>query len=511
MCSANSFCSGKGAGNPPPAPNPLCRTFRHLGILHQPCIEASESARRLILEAYDPCALFCSNINFDIDAAVLRTYFSEILTNPKTGKSRGLAFVAFSQASEAYAALHAAHGSEIHWRRLSLTYRVLRKVTKPRVPTSKTAGAQRQPQARHGAGGVDASMQEDAPSSDEKKDKSEDLKESTETAAPSPQASTYSNAAENSAKYGRCSELDHLQALYDAEVQQRTAAQAENALLRRELEAEKSARELAESRLKILQLEKDRPLWEEARQKREEAEKAARAREEACRREAEVEESRRKMREFVALERERKRAAEEAARAERLRREAEEKARQEKEERERQAREQEERARVAREARERQKREQRWRAATEKEEARCQNRDRQLWGEGDWTVDRALRRLRIQMDEFDKLKFSEAQPLTFSVVPWPLLTDPLALDLEEITWAAVESFFARMKARMVVDLVEYSNLIERVHRMFHPDKWKARGILATVLDEETRNSLEAAGNVVAQAVTPLWRKSKGYT
>ncbi|KAJ7143711.1 hypothetical protein C8R44DRAFT_758720 [Mycena epipterygia] len=64
---------------------------------------------------------------------------------------------------------------------------------------------------------------------------------------------------------------------------------------------------------------------------------------------------------------------------------------------------------------------------------------------------------------------------------------------------------------MAGKLKEYGSLVEKVHRMFHPDKWKARGVLTTVMDEELRSSLETAGNVVAQAMTPLWRSSKGYT
>ncbi|KAJ7723290.1 hypothetical protein DFH07DRAFT_856064 [Mycena maculata] len=268
---------------------------------------------------------------------------------------------------------------------------------------------------------------------------------------------------------------------------------------------------MAESRLKILQLESDRPLWEKAKKKREEDEKAECAKAEERRRAVEVEESRRKMREFQEQERERKRAAAEAKEKERLRREAEEKARQEKEERERKAREQAERARQAREARDKREREARWKAATQAEEVRCAQRDEQLWGAGAWTPARALERLKLQLDDFDKIKFSEAQPLTFRAVPWPVLTDPLDIDIEQINWEAVETFFARAKVQMLADIEGYSSLVGKVHRAFHPDRWKARGVLVSVMDEELRTSLETAGNVVAQAMTPLWRKSKGYT
>ncbi|KAF7368819.1 Polyadenylate-binding protein 1 [Mycena venus] len=121
-----------------------------------------------------------------------------------------------------------------------------------------------------------------------------------------------------------------LQERLDAETKERAAQQVQNQLLRDEFEGVKRALEIAESRLKILQLEADRPLWEAAKKKREETERVERAREER-RRAAELAESRRKMQEFQEQEKARKRAAEEAERKERLRREAEERARQEKE------------------------------------------------------------------------------------------------------------------------------------------------------------------------------------
>jgi hypothetical protein len=85
------------------------------------------------------------------------------------------------------------------------------------------------------------------------------------------------------------------------------------------------------------------------------------------------------------------------------------------------------------------------------------------------------------------------------------------LDIEEIDWKAVEAFFARVKVQLAANVAEYKSLVEKVHRMFHPDKWRSRGLLATVMDDDLKTSLETTGNVVAQAMTPLWRKSKGYT
>ncbi|KAJ6555097.1 hypothetical protein DFH09DRAFT_573602 [Mycena vulgaris] len=456
------------------------------------CLLAAQP--KLVLKAYDPCSLFCSNISLDLNAAALRTYFAEfgtiasteISTNPQTGKSQGFGFVTFSLASEASTAMKAMNGAEIQWRTLSVTYQVLKQRSESSEP-----------------------HQRDIP---------EEAKQPTPPSEPtSPEAPVETDSKMNNETASEPVEFDifdefkSLKVLYAEEMKERTVVQAENARLREELESVKRALDMAESRLKILQLESDRPLWGKAKKQREENEKAERAKEEKRRRAAEIEESRRKMRELQEHERERKRAAAEAERAERLRREAEEKARLEKEERERKAREKVERERKAKEAREKLEHEKRWTAATKAEEARCAKRDEQLWGTGAWTPVRALERLRLQMDEFDRIKFSEAQPLTFRVIPWPVLTDPLDLDVEQIDWDAVEAFFARAKAQMAANVAEYNGLVERTHRMFHPDKWKARGVLTTVMDEELKASLEAAGNVVAQAMTPLWRKSKGYT
>ncbi|KAJ6608876.1 hypothetical protein B0H10DRAFT_1955092 [Mycena sp. CBHHK59/15] len=63
-----------------------------------------------------------------------------------------------------------------------------------------------------------------------------------------------------------------------------------------------------------------------------------------------------------------------------------------------------------------------WKVRTQDEEARCKRRDQKKWGTEPWTVSLALERLRFQIGEFKHITFSEAQPLTFYVVPWPVLT-----------------------------------------------------------------------------------------
>ena len=228
---------------------------------------------------------------------------------------------------------------------------------------------------------------------------------------------------------------------------------------------------------------------------------------EATRRQLELEEMIRRMKELRDQEendrRERQmREQREKEEAERVRKEAERLAR---EERDRQARE--EQARKAHEEQERRyneaRRLQEYRDAAAKERDRCIQRDS---GWSSWNDARHVNWYKAVSIEFDDIKFCASQPLTFASVPWPLLSPPQKYAFDDIEWGAVEAFFAAVKT--VVGEGEYKVLIEKAHRRFHPDKWRSRGLLTTVLDETERERLEGAGNIVAQAITPLWRASK---
>ena len=81
-----------------------------------------------------------------------------------------------------------------------------------------------------------------------------------------------------------------------------------------------------------------------------------------------------------------------------------------------------------------------------------------------------------------------------------------ALAIDDVEWSGVEEFFS--EARTILTEHEYKTLLEKAHRRFHPDKCRSRGLLNTVLDEDLRQRLEAAGNTVAQAITPVWRASR---
>jgi hypothetical protein len=232
---------------------------------------------------------------------------------------------------------------------------------------------------------------------------------------------------------------------------------------------EEAARQAAieESKRKLAELEADRPLWEaaaHARMERERQEEEARQRKAAERRrsqtrEAEADAAQRAREEHLAAEREaqRKREEEHAARLERERR--------------------------ARQQRER-------------------------WAFGPWTPQRALERYRTLSETFDNTKFTVAEnPLTFEVVPWPVLASPVTFRVEDVDWTAVEKFFEAVRGLMRPQ--DYKVFVEKSHRRFHPDRWRSRGLLISVMDEEERACLEVASNTVAQALTPLWREIKG--
>lgn len=279
-------------------------------------------------------------------------------------------------------------------------------------------------------------------------------------------------------------------------------------VLQSECEDWKRKLALAESRLKVLQLEVDRPLWEEAKRQREEKERREAEEARERKRQAEVEASARKIRELVELEKARqrelleKKRREEAARLERERKEAAEREAQKKRDKE---------AKRARELAEH-VRKLKWATAITREQLRCAKRD-QKWRGRPWSVAFACERFGIILGEFEKLKFSEDQPLTSAAIPWPVLANPFGNHEAEpeVTWSDVETFFEAVKRWFwVEETAEYGKLVERAHRVFHPDRWRSRGLLATVMDDALRETFEAKGKIVSQALTPLWRKSKGY-
>ncbi|KAG6817374.1 hypothetical protein H0H87_009561 [Tephrocybe sp. NHM501043] len=138
--------------------------------------------------------------------------------------------------------------------------------------------------------------------------------------------------------------------------------------------------------------------------------------------------------------------------------------------------------------------------------SRCRHRDARFC---QWSNSAALARFTLVVEEFENLTYSETHALTFEGIPWPILDNPLLLKSTQsdvVTWEKVEAFFGYVRGTMMVK--DYRKMIEKVHRLFHPDKWHSRRFLDMVHDQELRISLERSVNIVAQALTPLWQSTK---
>jgi hypothetical protein len=171
---------------------------------------------------------------------------------------------------------------------------------------------------------------------------------------------------------------------------------------------------IEESRRKLADLEKDRPLWEEEAKKR--------------------------IRREEAEERVRQSIKEARQRQENERREIER--------REREARERAERERIEREE------------AIRRDRERKRARNKSRWARGPWTVQRALERYRYLCEQFDNTKYSPSDPITFDDIPWPMIA--ISFSVEDIAWSAVEQFFESVKPHMRSQ--EYTVFVEKSHR-----------------------------------------------
>ncbi|EKM54472.1 uncharacterized protein PHACADRAFT_196902 [Phanerochaete carnosa HHB-10118-sp] len=218
-----------------------------------------------------------------------------------------------------------------------------------------------------------------------------------------------------------------------------------------------------------------------------------------------LEEKIRRMKEINEYERERREREEAQRRAEAA--EAEKKYKQE--EALRREREKTERLRQERERKE----EQRWKQQQEEKEQRRRQQEgeqrrqqEERYSYGPWTTQRALERYKTLAEAFDAVQFSLENPVSFGAVPWPVLHKPSRFTVEDVDWTAVEAFFAAVRTHMRA--ADYKTFVEKGHRRFHPDRWRARRVLQSVEDDELRACLEVAANTVAQAITPLWREVK---
>ncbi|GJJ06566.1 hypothetical protein Clacol_000759 [Clathrus columnatus] len=216
---------------------------------------------------------------------------------------------------------------------------------------------------------------------------------------------------------------------------------------------------IEESRRKLAELERDKPLWEEAARRRKEEE----LRQAEARRQEEIRQE----------EEERQRAAYRRYR--------------EQWELEQQAHE--------REMRKRQKGSEMFVSSTVTGRSSTYR----------WSSKHALQRYMDTATRFDNAKYNTTNPLTFQSIPWPILS--ASFSINEIEWKAVEKFFE--KAKLNLPPKEFQELVEKSHKRFHPDRWRSRRVLASVQDELERDILEVAGSTVAQALTPLWKQVTG--
>ncbi|KAK0236895.1 hypothetical protein EDD85DRAFT_790617 [Armillaria nabsnona] len=480
-----------------------------------------ENGGKLMFQAYDPLMLFCACEGI-----------KDISLRRKKGRGLPFAFVSFETADQAFIAKKKLHGTTVNSKKISVQYsnkeykEVPVKEQKrtdggkeaelPPSPEVPIANVQQTPTTPD-AGACTKHIVIDGKVSDQWVEMWKNEADTSKTQLV--EARGRVDAVEEQLqllKTERDQKLAETQHLKEQNLKLKEV-QEDNAKLQVEINDLKRKLELSESRKKILEMQADAPMWQEAKKKREAAEKKAEA---ERKRKAELEESKRKVREIQEAEARRKKAEEAAKKKEQERKEREqreeqkrkkeEEARRKQEEEAAKKREQERKEREEREEQERKqekaRRERNWREATIKERARLKRRAHSLWGLLEWSNTRALERVQTLMDEFEKTKFSESQPATFEIIPWPVLTDPLLLKVEHIDWAGVEEFFAMARAELTV--AEYKKLVEKLHKMFHPDRWRARAILKTVFDEYLSHTLEEAGNTVSQAMTPLWRASK---
>lgn len=207
---------------------------------------------------------------------------------------------------------------------------------------------------------------------------------------------------------------------------------------------------IEESRRKLAELEADRPLWEEAARERERRESAECAEQAAQK-----------------LARERMEASRLAAEAEHepaLRRDA-------------------------------------------RRQERIAASQRNFMRPGPWTAQCALERYHTLSETFDRAKFTNEEPLLFELVPWPVLHAPDALRVEDIDWAAVEAFYHAVRPYLSSPLrgvAEYKTLLQKARQRFHPDRWSARRLTTTIVDENEQDCMTAALNTVSQAIASLW-------
>ncbi|KAF8880660.1 hypothetical protein BD779DRAFT_1072504 [Infundibulicybe gibba] len=162
----------------------------------------------------------------------------------------------------------------------------------------------------------------------------------------------------------------------------------------------------------------------------------------------------------------------------------------------------EEEEQKAREAKlEAEKRMKAWEEAHAKEVRRCRDNDRELWGSGAWTTVRAIRRFEDGCEDFLDLEVSESKPLTFGIIPWPTVMDPLKLKISDIDRTSIEDFFDAVEDKFTTRT--YDSILRTASSVFRQDEWQSRKLLDTVLDPTLRESIDDARAIASETISRL--------
>lgn len=203
------------------------------------------------------------------------------------------------------------------------------------------------------------------------------------------------------------------------------------------------AAKIEQSRRKMAELEKDRPLWNAAAARRMEQQ---RLEEEALRCEAAERQARKAQREME----------------EKVKREEEERAKEEAQ------RHKEIQGLIDRENKRRQRLQQMF----------------NYWSSAAWSATLALDRYRALLHEFGQAKFVPGViPLRTCDIPWPVLLREYTLQC--VTLGEITKFFDTMRA--ILSMEDYRDLLKKSSLRFHPDHWSIR--LDSVANEEERRAI----------------------
>ena len=120
-----------------------------------------------------------------------------------------------------------------------------------------------------------------------------------------------------------------------------------------------------------------------------------------------------------------------------------------------------------------------------------------------WTARKALDRYNQLAAEFDSVRVSESAPLDMTKVPWPVLHPP-GYKLAQVDWSAVEAFFSQTEMLLGgKKSTAWKELLKSSARRFHPDRWRARGLIGPYGGGQ---EVEDRVNDVAKVLNPLYKE-----